>query len=115
MNIILKKLNLQGSDIKGAVERFMGDEELYLECLNQFAKDENFVELRESLENNNYEQAFNNAHSLKGVAGNLGLTPLYAALSEIVESLRHGDYTDLKRQYHAVSSEETAFLHLLGN
>ena len=35
--------------------------------------------------------AFQAAHTLKGVSGNLGLTPLYEAVCDIVEPLRHGE------------------------
>ena len=35
--------------------------------------------------------AFQAAHTLKGVSGNLGLTPLYEVVCDIVEPLRHGE------------------------
>ena len=43
--------------------------------------------------------AFEAAHTLKGVTGNMGLTPLYDAVCTIVEPLRTGedreDYTKM--------------------
>ena len=38
--------------------------------------------------------AFEAAHTLKGVAGNLGLKPLYDAVCHIVEPLRRGEERD---------------------
>ena len=39
-------------------------------------------------------KAFEAAHTLKGVTGNMGLTPLYAALCTLVEPLRTGERRD---------------------
>ena len=37
-------------DVEGALERFLDDEELYLQCLNIFSTDENFAKLKEYIE-----------------------------------------------------------------
>ena len=88
MHVILGHLKAWGCDIDGALARFMGDERLYVHCLKLFANDENFVLLEQRLSEHG-SGAFEHAHTLKGVAANMGLTPLYAALCEVVESLRH--------------------------
>ena len=50
--------------------------------------------------------AFEAAHTLKGVAGNLGLTPLYRSVCAVVEPLRireeRDDYADF---YQAIRKE----------
>ena len=49
----------------------------------------------------NYKEAFEAAHSLKGVLGNLSLTPLYDKVCEITELLRAGEDAD----YAALTAE----------
>ncbi|WP_163470297.1 Hpt domain-containing protein [Fusobacterium sp. IOR10] len=98
---ILKELNNNGCDVKGALDRVLGDEELYIICLKKFVADEGFENLGKFIEEKDIEKAFNESHTLKGVAGNLGLTPLYDLLVIIVEKLRNnslmGVYEDYKK------------------
>lgn len=105
MTNLLKELEIYGADIKGIMERFIGDEELYCTCFNTFLNDLSFQGIGESLNAKNYEQAFEYAHALKGVSGNLGLTPLYNNVSELVEKLRAKDYTNLEPYYDAIMKE----------
>ena len=44
-----------------------------------------------ALEEKNYEQAFTHIHNLKGLAMNLGLTPLLVPAQELCEELRDGE------------------------
>lgn len=94
MDTLVEKLEAYGADVTGAMERFMDDAELYAECLTTFSEDKNFTKLSTSLEDQAYPQAFDAAHALKGVAGNLGLTPLFTAICDMVESLRQHHYED---------------------
>lgn len=77
-----------GADYQAAMERFWGDETVYLKILNMLFLDDNLAKLTEAIANHHLADAFAAAHTLKGVAGNLGLTPLYNALCVIVEPLR---------------------------
>lgn len=58
------------------------------DALNKFLSTINLSTLSEALKNKDLETAFKEAHSLKGVAGNLLLTPLFNVLVEMVEPLR---------------------------
>lgn len=88
------------------MERFVGNEAVYLRIFNMLFQDENMGKLGLALSENNLEAAFEAAHALKGVAGNLGLEPLYQAVCQLVEPLRNKeqreDYSDL---YKNVSAE----------
>ena len=79
-----------GCDVDGALERMLGDEELYLECLSMLLEDEGFDALGAALEQGDAAAAFDCAHALKGVLANLGLTPLLDQVEKIVEPLRAG-------------------------
>lgn len=92
MNTKLEALKKWGCDITGSLERFVNDEDLYVSCLDMFIEDESFTELPLAIANEQWEDAFNHAHSLKGVSGNLGLTPLFDKICALVEALRHQEY-----------------------
>lgn len=110
---IIDSLRKWNCDVTTALERFLDDEELYKSCLDIFAHDEHFGKLKEALKIKDYKNAFDSAHTLKGVAGELGLTPLYQAIIELVESLRSNNYTNLDAQYAAVDSLYLYFLNLM--
>lgn len=102
-----------GCDIDTARERFMLDDDLYENCLKIFAEDSNFVALDSYIKNSMYQQAFECAHTLKGVAGNLGLTPIYRVTSDIVEDLRKTKYDRLQNLYKILVQEYEQLQHIL--
>ena len=112
MNELEKKLIEYGADVAGAKERFMGDRELYLQCIEMFRADEGFGNLGKALAAKDYRAAFEQAHTLKGVAGNLGLTPLFTAICAIVEPLRAGDHSDLDAKYDEIIKEKERFFSM---
>lgn len=89
--VLWEKLSRYGADMEGVDERFFGDAELYEDCLRIFFEDKNFALLGDAAEKNDAAGAFPAAHALKGVAGNLGLTPLYKAVCKMVEAVRDTD------------------------
>lgn len=92
-----------GADYQNTMDRFMGNESLYLRILEMLFADENLQKLGNALSNQEYPAAFEAAHTLKGVVGNLGLTPLYDAVCAVVEPLRAGEWReDYSFRYQAV-------------
>ena len=81
----ISALKAHGCDTAGALDRMMDDAAFYVECLRMFAVDEHFGKLAQAIAAGDADAAFKSAHALKGVAGNLGLGPLYLALCAIVE------------------------------
>lgn len=75
-----------------AMERFKSDEKI-LKFLTIFGRDENYAKLCEALENKNYEDAFLNAHTLKGMCANLSMTALFEETRILTEQLRGGRYS----------------------
>lgn len=80
--------NAYGGDNSIAMGRFFGNEGMYLRFLDMFFQDESFQQLENALDAGDLKDAFAAAHTLKGVAGNMGLTPFYEAVCVIVERLR---------------------------
>ena len=54
----------------------------------KFLEDQSYIQLKQALENNNYEEAFRGAHTLKGVCQNLSFDRLYEVSSALTELLR---------------------------
>ncbi|MBC8528408.1 Hpt domain-containing protein [Christensenellaceae bacterium NSJ-44] len=77
-----------GADYHATMERFMGNEGMYLRLLDMLFKDDNLEKLGAALQTGDLTAAFEAAHTLKGVVGNMGLTPLYEAVCAMVEPLR---------------------------
>lgn len=95
MSALLDELKSWGCDVDGAMERFIDDEELYCMCLGSVMEDENFGGLRTALLQHDVKNAFEHAHTLKGVLANMGLTPMYDIIVQIVEPLRAGSDENL--------------------
>lgn len=101
MNEIKKMFAEYGADYTSTMERFLYNESMYLRFLDMLFQDDNLQKLEMFLVQGDVKGAFEAAHTLKGVVGNMGLTPLYNVICIIVEPLRAGeirnDYMDLYR------------------
>ncbi len=113
MSQLTDRMNAYGMDVAETMGRFVGDEGLYMDCLLEFKDDPGFEKLGLAIQNKEYEQAFENAHMLKGVAGNMGLQPLFDVICKIVEPLRVHDHSDLDAQYAAVMQERENMIKTL--
>ena len=54
----------------------------------KFLEDQSYIQLKQALENKNYEDAFRSAHTLKGVCQNLSFDRLCEVSHELTELLR---------------------------
>ena len=109
--ITIEKLNSFGADTADGLARCYGNETLYLKLVNMLPKEKSFDKLKESIEAYDLDAAFDAAHSLKGVLGNLSLTPMYDKCVEITELLRARtvtDYTPLVNDLLAMRDELAA-------
>jgi signal transduction histidine kinase/DNA-binding response OmpR family regulator/HPt (histidine-containing phosphotransfer) domain-containing protein len=83
----MAELLIEGIDCAGAINRCGGNAVLYRDMLAKFTSRQSDCRprLRSLLESSNYEQLGIEAHTIKGVAANLGITPLIepAALLEV--------------------------------
>lgn len=105
MTVLKEVLQKYGADYETTMARFMGNEQMYLRILSMLPRDENLHKLDQALQAGDYTAAFDAAHTLKGMAGNLGLTPLYQAVCAIVEPLRAGEKLDYSPLYLSVQKE----------
>lgn len=78
-----------GGNYADTVSRLMTEERI-LRFVRKFPADGSFNLLKEALARGAQEEAFRAAHTLKGVAQNLGFTALYEKASAVTEVLRAG-------------------------
>lgn len=97
--ITLEILRNNGTDIETGLSRCLGKEDLYLKLVNMGLSDAKFEELGSVLASNDLQKAFELCHALKGVIGNLAITPLYEALSALTEKLRNKEEEDYPAMY----------------
>lgn len=76
------------------LSRFQGNDALYKKMLALFPKTGNIALLEEALEQGNLSLAAEQAHAIKGVAGNLSLDALYEAAGLLCEQLRNNELVD---------------------
>ena len=96
--LTIDKLRGYGADVDKGLALCMNNEDFYLRMVSMVQEEASFGELEKAIKNNDLESAFKAAHALKGVTGNLSLTPLYEKVVEITELLRTNtqmDYSDL--------------------
>ncbi len=90
-----------GANTEEGLGRCFGNTDLYLMLVKTVPTEASFDGLEEAISQNNLEEAFEKAHALKGVLGNLSLTPIYNPTNEITELLREGkemDYEPLLKE-----------------
>lgn len=88
---LTEKLKEYGVNVAEALERFMGNEAIYEKTLKKFPAAAESHTVVEYIKSGDSKTAVANAHTLKGVTGNLSMTPLYTAYVEIVNLLRAGE------------------------
>ncbi len=77
-----------GGDYDRALQTLMNDA-FITKLLKKFAEGSYYDELRKAREDNDVPHTFAITHTLKGVAGNLSLSPIYEKASAICEATRN--------------------------
>lgn len=110
---IWEKMEHYGVDLEGALTRVLGDKDLYLECIQDFLKENSFQRLKECIEVGDFQEAIAPAHALKGVTANLGIVPLNEKIVVLLDALRNGKTDHLQKQFEDFCKEMEAFKKLL--
>lgn len=96
---VIDELTAYGCDTQTALERFINSEDLYVKFLGKFLSDPSFSEIKPAIDGGDNEAALKSTHTLKGVAGNLGLTKLYDIAADMVVKYRAGDPAGAAARY----------------
>lgn len=111
--LTLEILQSYGVNTKEGLSRCMNMEKFYFRMLGMGLKNDSFDKLEKLLAEGNLEEAFEQAHAIKGVVGNLAITPIYDKIADITESLRAKkdlDYVSLYKPVKALRDELVAKL-----
>ena len=88
------RLSKAGINANEGIQRFNGKKEIYEKFLMEFPEDPHFGELVKSLEAADASAAFQAAHAMKSLTGNLSLNQMHKDLIPLVEVLRAGSLED---------------------
>ena len=99
MDLITELTNL-GVDVNEGLERVMGDNSLYEMMLGMFigSVNDNPVNLSD-FDAGSVDALIERIHMLKGVTGNLALTPLFNSYTETLGLLRGGKTAQAKEKF----------------
>ena len=88
---LLSSLAKTGCDVETTLrDTYMGDKPFYERMLAKLPSSVAIVQMRKALDARDSAALFSSSHNLKGLYASLGLTPLHALCSEIVEIARLG-------------------------
>lgn len=96
---LLEELSENGVDINDGLGRLMNNSAIYEKLLKKLPDSINKQEVLSFIDSGDIETATRNAHTIKGVTGNLSVTPLYTAYTEIVNLLRAGKIDEARKLY----------------
>ena len=92
--LTVESLRSYGANTEEGLSRCLGNEDFLLKLVRTVPGDANFEELKKAIEARDLERGFECAHALKGMLGNLALTPLYEPVNTITEALRAREERD---------------------
>jgi len=88
---LLSSLARLGCDVETALrDTYVGNRAFYSKMLAKLPDSAAIAEMRKALDDGDAAALFSSSHNLKGLYASLGLTPLHALCSEIVETARAG-------------------------
>lgn len=102
-----------GCDTDDGLTRCMGNEAFYFKLIGKVIDDKNFQALEDAVAAKDLDAAFDAAHSLKGVLGNLALTPVYEPVYEITELLRERKDIDYSEYLKTISEKRSELSALI--
>ncbi len=107
---MLSELEALGVDTKAALSRMNGNEGLYVRMLGKFLTMMQDIDFPGEINEDDCPQLAEKAHAVKGTAGNLSITPMYSAYTEITELLRQNKGKDAREALDQVEPTQKAIL-----
>lgn len=100
---LLEELRALGSDVDEGLDRFMGNTALYERMLRTLPNMLKKTDVGEAFRSGDLTDAAEKAHALKGVTGNLSITPLYTGYTKVVDLLRAGQGEQAKQVFEEIA------------
>ncbi|MBQ3841644.1 MAG: Hpt domain-containing protein [Ruminiclostridium sp.] len=105
-------LRAYGANVDEGISRCLDDEEFYIDLVKSVIPDERIDELEKCIANKDFDKAFEVAHALKGMYGNISITPIYEPVSEITELLRERKDTDYSAYLEQAKEQKRKLVEL---
>jgi two-component system sensor histidine kinase/response regulator len=108
-------LDIPGIDTAGGLARIGGDPDLYRSLIFRFKKNygESIKHIRQLLEQDNEIGVERAVHTLKGVAGNIGMTALYSATTELEKAVETKNQELINNQLENSAKELSTIINTL--
>ncbi|MDB1785753.1 Hpt domain-containing protein [Eggerthella lenta] len=104
-----------GIDYAEAMERFCGNESLFARIAVKYLDDPHVDALEAAMASGDAAAAEREAHSLKGVAGNLSFVRLYDLAARVTDALRANDIDSARTLMPDLRESHVAVLEALKN
>ena len=111
--LTIEQLEAFGANTGEGLERCLNNEEFYLGLIPPALDKSAYEELEKAIREKELKNAFEAAHALKGVLGNLALTPIYEPVSELTELLRGGADADYEELLKRIKEKRDALAAML--
>ena len=95
-----------GIDKDEVSARFVGNMDLAAKCTMKYIDDNTFYELQTAMAEQNYSGIEIAAHTLKGVAGNLGFSEIQKIGQRMVDNVRANIYDSLDEDFEKLKIEQ---------
>lgn len=100
LSTLIEELKSLGVDVDDGLERVMGDADLYEMMLGMFIDSVNSSAVtQEDFKESTQAEVTEKIHMLKGVTGNLAITPLFISYTEVLGLLRSNKIEEAKAHY----------------
>ncbi len=103
-----------GVDVEEGLERVLDDEPLYETMLGMYIDrvDSNPIAM-EDFEGENLDELIGRVHMLKGLTGNLAMTPLFAGYLQILDLLRTSHPKEAAKEYERILPAQEAIIECI--
>ncbi len=107
----LEELKSLGVDVEEGLERVMDDQPLYETMLGMYIDKVNSNPIAmEDFKADSLDELTGRVHILKGLTGNLAMTPLYTGYLRMLDLLRTGCPGEAAKEYERIQPVQTAIM-----
>ena len=101
-----------GNDYDELLSR-LANARLIEKLVKRYLDDTNYKQLCEGVQAKDQEKIFTAAHTIKGIALNLGFASLAQAASEMTEATRNGYGDNVPQLFESLKNEQEKIIHLI--
>ena len=110
--LTIEKLKEYGADTDDGLKRCLNNADFYISMVQSIIPDTRIDDLAQAIAAQDLDSAFDIAHALKGIYGNIAITPIYKPVCEITELLRNRTNTDYSVLLEEISAQKQKLISL---